>query len=415
MRLFISLVEQGLASALTFGVSLWLIHTAPGDSYGIYVFWYAVALLSTTGMGALTAVHLFPLLPGRAHLADRREPERVLLSATLLLLIVVAVAAALASRLLSGGLGQIASVIFLPGFLVYQYARALAISRGQVAVAAALAAVVAVLAALGFAAARMGGIAPDAGTAMLIVGLAYGLPGSGVLAWLSWCFGASFRPSVLRGFLPYLDGSRWIFLGAASSEAIIRLYSFVVVAWFGPMALGRLSAAQVVVRPAWMLSGAWMSVGRPKLAVHCRNRDRDGLLGTIWQGVLLTTASSLAWSVVTVAAWPYIAGWLYHGRYADADGLVALWGANVVLGAIAAPMNIALQAMGKYRALGYLDIVAAGVCAASTLLLLGHFDYAYAIVAMLLGQATQIVAMAAVMFANLRRPAWGTFCPQLAE
>jgi O-antigen/teichoic acid export membrane protein len=139
------------------------------------------------------------------------------------------------------------------------------------------------------------------------------------------------------------------------------------------------------------------------------------LLGTIWQGVLLTTASSLAWSVVTVAAWPYIAGWLYHGRYADADGLVALWGANVVLGAIAAPMNIALQAMGKYRALGYLDIVAAGVCAASTLLLLGHFDYAYAIVAMLLGQATQIVAMAAVMFANLRRPAWGTFCPQLAE
>jgi hypothetical protein len=44
MRLLISLVEQGIGSALTFAVSLWLIHKAPGDSYGVYVFWYSVAL-----------------------------------------------------------------------------------------------------------------------------------------------------------------------------------------------------------------------------------------------------------------------------------------------------------------------------------------------------------------------------------
>jgi hypothetical protein len=415
MRLLISLVEQGVASALTFGVSLWLIHTAPGAAYGIYVFWYSVALLATSGMGALTAVHLYPLLPGPANLPGRREPERILLSATLLLLIVVAIVAALASQLLAGSLGQISTVIFLPGFLAYQYARALAISRGRVTLAAALAVVVALLAALGFAAEWLRGSTPDAGTALLIVGLAYGLPGNALLAGLSAHCGASFRPAVLRGFLPYLEGSRWIFLGAASSEAIIRFYSFVVVAWFGPLALGRLSAAQVVIRPAWMLSGAWMSVGRPNLAVHCRSRDRDGLLATMWQGVLLTTASSLAWSVLTVAAWPFIAAWLYHGRYADAGGLVALWGANVVLGAIAAPMNVALQTMGKYRALGYLDIAAACICAASTLLLLAHFDYATAIVAMLLGQATQIVAMAVVLFAHLRRTAWTPAYPQPAE
>jgi O-antigen/teichoic acid export membrane protein len=415
MRLLISLVEQGIGSALTFAVSLWLIHKAPGDSYGVYVFWYSVALLATTGMGALTAVHLFPLLPGRANVPGRREPERILLSATLVLVILVAIAAALASQMLSGGLGQMATVIFLPGFLIYQYARSLAITRGQITLAAALAGFIALLAVLGFAADWLRGGVPDAGMALLIVGLAYGLPSGAVLAWLSAPIGVSFRPSVLRGFLPYLDGSRWILLGAGSSEAIIRFYSFVVVAWFGPMALGRLSAAQVVIRPAWMLSTAWQSVGRPALAMNCANRDRDGLLGTVWQGILLTTATSLAWGVAVVAGWPYIAEWLYHGRYADAGGVVALWSANVVLGAIAAPMNVALQAMGKYRALGYLDIGAACVCAGCTLLFLAHFDYATAIVAMLLGQATQIVAMAVVMVVYLRRPSWMLAGPQPAE
>jgi O-antigen/teichoic acid export membrane protein len=415
MRLLISLVEQGLASALTFGVSLWLIHTAPGDSYGIYVFWYSVALLGTTGMGALTGVHLFPLLPGKANVPGRREPERILLSVTLLLLAFVAVATAVGDQFLSGGLDQSAAVVFLPGFLVYQYARALAISRGRITLAAALAGAIAALAAMGFVGEWLLGRVPDAGSALLIVGLAYGLPGAAVLAWLSASVGASFRPAVLRGFLPYLEGSRWIFIGAGCSEAIIRFYSFVVVAWFGPMALGRLSAAAVVIRPAWMLSGAWMSVGRPNLAIHCQNQDRGRLLGTVWQGVLLTTASSLAWSVAAVAAWPFISSVLYHGRYADAAGVVALWGANVVLGAIAAPLNVALQTMGKYRALCYLDIVAAGACAACTLLFLAHFDYATSIVAMLIGQATQIVAMVVVMSTNLRRPFWASAVPQAAE
>lgn len=414
MQLVISLIEQGLGSALTFGVSLWLIHRAPGASYGIYVFWYSVALLSTTAMGAITAVHLFPLLPGAANLPARREPERILLSVTLLLLIFSAVAAAAACQLLSGGLDQIASVIFLPGFLVYQYARALAISRGRVTLAAGLSAVIVALAVLGFGVNRVSGNAPDAGTAMLIIGLAYGIPGSVVLAWLSAQFGFSFRLSLLRGFLPYLDGSRWIFLGAGSSEAIIRFYSFVVVAWFGPLALGRLSAAAVVIRPAWMLSGAWMSVGRPNLAIHCGKQDRAALLGTMWQGVLLTTASSLAWSVVAVAAWPFIASTLYHGRYADAAGVVALWGANVVLGAVAAPLNVVLQTMGKYRALCYLDLVAAGICAGCTLLFLMHFDYASSIVAMLIGQTIQIVAMAIVLAESLRGPRWRSAMPQPA-
>jgi O-antigen/teichoic acid export membrane protein len=410
MRMLISLIEQGLASVLAFGVSLWLIHTAPGVTYGTYVFWYSVALLSTTGLGALTMVHLYPLLPGNAHLNERREPERILLSVTLLMLAVVAVAVALGNLAIPGDLGQSAAAVFVPGFLVYQYARSLAISRGRVTLAAGLAAAVLAAAVLGFVADWAAGATSSAGRALLIVGLAYGVPGAAMLAWLSKRVGVSFRLSVLRGFMPYLRGSRWIFLGAGSSEIIIRLYSFVVVAWFGPAALGRLSAAQVVIRPAWMLSGAWMSVGRPNLAVHCRNKDRAGILSTIWQGTLQTTAASLAWSVIAVAAWPMISTWLYRGRYADAGMLVALWGANVVLGAIAAPLNVALQTMGDYRSLSYLDIFAAGVCAASTLLLLAHFDYGTAIVAMLLGQATQIVAMLVVLSGHLRDPLWNRAC-----
>jgi hypothetical protein len=83
--------------------------------------------------------------------------------------------------------------------------------------------------------------------------------------------------------------------------------------------------------------------------------------------------------------------------------LVARWGVNVILAAVAGPMNVALQAMGAYRALAWLDVAAAAICAGATFPLLAHFDAGSSILAILLGQVTQIVAMMLVLARFLRR------------
>jgi O-antigen/teichoic acid export membrane protein len=405
VRFLVSLTEQFLASATTLAIGIWLINTLSPAGYGAYVFWASVALVANTVMGAVCTVHLFPLLPGVANLAGRRDAERVLLAVTVLLVLLVAALTLAGSLLLGRELSEPTASAYLAGFMIYQYARALAVSRGRVTLACALAAVVAAVIAAGLALGyALGGPASTA-KALVIVGLGYGLPGAAVLAQLSAGFGLSLRPAVLAGFKPYLAGTGWLLLGAGSSEVIIRFYSFVVAGWAGPAALGRLAATQTVIKPAWMLSMAWVSVGRPNLAIHCSRQDRAGLLGTIRQGVMLTTAGSALWSLVSVAVWPEFTALLYHGRYSDAAGVVALWGANVVLGTIASPMNIALQTIGAFRPLAWVDAGGAALTAAATVLFLARFDPPSCIVATLLGQASQIAAMSVLLAGWPRQPA----------
>jgi O-antigen/teichoic acid export membrane protein len=211
------------------------------------------------------------------------------------------------------------------------------------------------------------------------------------------------RLSELRPYMRYLRGSGWMMLGAASGEAISRLYSFTVVGRFGTEALARLSAVQVVIRPAWMLSAAWSSVGFRTLTTCRAANDRRGVVATMMQGAMSTCFGSALWSGVVIVAWPLISGTLYGGRYEDAVGIAYLWAGNVMLGSVASALNFGLLALGEFRRLALLDLTGAVVCAVSLLLFRG-LDYPFAIVATMAGQTTQIVLMVAVLTARLRSP-----------
>ncbi len=75
-----------------------------------------------------------------------------------------------------------------------------------------------------------------------------------------------------------------------------------------------------------------------------------------------------------------------------------------MLGSVGLALNIGLLALSEFRRLALLDLAGAAVCA-SSLLLLGHFDSPFAIVATMAGQVTQIALMVAVLTSRLRSSA----------
>jgi O-antigen/teichoic acid export membrane protein len=393
-----------MGSIITFGINIWFIRNGQAESYGVYVFWYSVAWVLSTCQSTLTVVHLSSLPSGDDRMAERHEPERVLFTVTLVLLTLAGFGVLAVNGLMAAAGSELTehlAALFIPAFLLYQFVRAFAFSRRRTDLAAGLTGAVMVTAFAGLACDAWLGQHPSAPRVLLIVGVAYGLCSVLVLRMIDPSLRPVIQPAALRRYISYLRGSGWLVLGAGSAEVTSRLYSFLVVGWFGTEALARLSAVQVVVRPAWMLSSAWMSIGFPSMATQRAAGDRRGLTHSILRGAVLTAAGSACWTGIVLFAWPLVSAALYRGRYQDIGPLVWFWGGNVVLGSIAVPLNTAMLVLSDFRRLALIDLAGAVICSTALLLLLSRFNYPASILGTMAGQVTQIVLMAVALSRRL--------------
>ena len=408
MRYFLSFVEQGLGSLVTLGINLWLSRNGQAQSYGVYVFWFSIAWVLATCQFTLTVVHLSSLPGGPGRLAERREPERMLFSVTLMFLLLTSLGAAGANQVLGGGLHEPAAILFVPAFLLYQFVRAFAFSRGNVLLAACMAGGLMVCAGLGLGLDSLSGNRPDAARVLLIVGVAYGLSSIVVLALIDRTLRPVIDRAGFRRYARYVRSSGWMVLGAGSNEVTGRLCSFMVVDGFGTQALARLSAVQVIIRPAWMLSSAWASIGFPRMSTQRADGDASGLMTTMLSGAALSAVASGIWSGMVILAWPLISSHVYRGQYADIGALAWLWGGNVVLGSVAVALNTAILVLGEYRRLAVIDLVGAVACSGSMALLLSRYDYPASIAATLFAQFVQIILMGWLLTRRLGERRFGT-------
>jgi O-antigen/teichoic acid export membrane protein len=405
-RFVVSATEQGLGALVTFGINLWLIRNGQAVSYGDYVFWLSIAWVLATCQYTLTVVHLSSLPAGDARVAERREPERVLLTVSLGFLLLASCGVFLANLWLKArgsSLVEMPAVLFVPGFLLYQFTRAFAFSRRRIGLAAGQTLAVMIAAAIGLGIDFALGHRPSAPRVLFIVGTVYAIAALATLLRIDPGIRPSLSPSALRRYAHYLRGTGWLVLGAGSNEVTSRLYGFLVVAWFGQTALARLSAVQVVIRPAWMISAAWMSLGLPTMSTQRADGDLRGLARTMAEGGLIATLGSAAWSAAVILFWPVISTRLYGGKYAHIGLLAWLWGGNVILGSLAVALNTAMLSLTQFRRLALIDLVGAVACITSLLLLLARFSYESSVIGTMIGQATQIVLMALAVAALLRQ------------
>ena len=405
MRFVLSLAEQGFGSLLTFAVNLWLIRNGAAAAYGAYVFWLSVAFVGGVVEGTLVLAHLSRLPNAREHMAERRDPERFMLTVTLAVLTFVIIAVAVGEQVLAHLGSELATpgaIVFIPCFLLFHYARTYAFSRQRPALAAGLSGGILLATVLGLGADFALGHVPNATRVLLITGVAFGSVSFAVLLVLLNGMGPMLRPAELRQQLKVINGFGWLMLGAGSNEVTGRLYSFVIVGRFGAEALALLSAVQVVIRPAWLLSSAWSSIGFPEMAGRWARGDRAGLIRTMVLGATATVGGSVLWSAIVFAGWSWIAGEIYHGRYTDIGPLALLWGINVVIGSVCVVLNTAVLAVGEFRRLALIDLAGAVVTIAALVVVSALFPYFYVIVATLLGQTAQLLLMARVMHRRLQ-------------
>jgi len=397
MPYLISLGEQGLASILNLGVNLWLIRRVGAAEYGAFILWSNISLILSSGQNALTIAHLMALPPGRQFLAQRAEPERVLLSVTLAILLAAGV-----FGLVSGiGAALPEAGLFLPAFLVNQYARALAFSRGQVLTATVQTGTVLLISVVLFGGSQLLGLPVGAGAAMAMLSLAYGGVGVAGVALMSVPVVHGMGLRDLVRYRRYLGESRWTLLGVTATEFLGRFYSLIVTAWFGTAALGVLSAAQVLLRPAILAVNAWGWVARAEMAGRREAEDRRGFLLSLGRGLAGTVLISVPWGTTVYLAWPLVSQRLYGGRYADAGWIALLWGFSAAGGGLLAAMSTAFQALRAFRVLAYADLAGAAVSVVATVALLSVLSYPFSLVGMMTGQLLEVILLAFLLISHL--------------
>ncbi|PTS88572.1 MULTISPECIES: lipopolysaccharide biosynthesis protein [unclassified Caulobacter] len=401
-RYLISALEQAIWSLLNFGVNLLLIRFVAPDQYGGFVFWASIGFVLSSLQNALTVCHLQVLGPGEGTAPERLPVERLMHGVNLVFLAVVALASlggALAYLRAGSPYGAVAATLFVPAYLLQQYVRALAFSRGRPGVAAIQTSLVLLLVVPLLGGALVLQPHLTANTILLSLGAAYAVVGGGGLVLATRGQGPLPGTRELAAFSGYARQSGWIFLGVSSTELLTRFYVFVVAGWYGAAALASLAATQQLLRPIPLLASSWGMVARADLA---RRRDAGQ-----WRAFSASTLLALLggavvavlWTFMIYEAWPLITEHLFGGKYAEDGWMVLLWGISAALGFGQVVVSAALQVLRAFKALALANTAASLVAAGGILLMMRQYGYGGAITGTAAGQALELAAMGAILVA----------------
>jgi len=295
--------------------------------------------------------------------------------------------------------GAVAATLFVPAYLLQQYVRALAFSRGRPGVAAVQTGLVLLLVVPLLGGALVLQPHLSANMILLSLGAAYALVGGGGLLLAVRGQGRLPGARELAAFSGYARQSGWIFLGVSSTELLTRFYVFVVAGWYGAAALASLAATQQLLRPIPLLASSWGMVARADLA---RRRDAGewrAFSGSVLLALLGGVVVAVLWTLMIYEAWPLITKHLFGGKYAGDGWMVLLWGISAALGFGQVVVSAALQVLRAFKALALANTAASLVAAGGILLMMRQFGYGGAITGTAAGQALELAAMGAILVA----------------
>lgn len=405
-RYVISLIEQAIWSLLNLGVNLTLVRLLAPVEYGSFVFWANCGYVLASMQNAVSVGHLFALPSGEAQSSHRRDVERIMHGVTgawLLLVFVGCLVGALALRQAGNPLGRPEAAFYVTAFLLQQYVRSLAFSRGAVVTAAVQTSAVLLLGAAMIAAMfvlnRNGGGA----IALTCLATAYGVVGV-IGAWRAVARQMSgIRLQELMAYKSYLMQSGWIFLGVTTTELLARFYSFVVVGWFGAASLAELSTSQLLLRPIPLLATSWSMVARGDLVQKREAGDWKGIARQTRLVVAGGIVVSIVWTGLVFGYWARLDDIMFRGKYANIAWMVLLWGVASALSFGQVAVSAALQALKAFKQLAIANAAASAVAVVAILVLIRLQGQGGAIIGTAVGQALEAGVMAIMLFGMLRR------------
>ncbi|KAK0351390.1 hypothetical protein LTR94_025145 [Friedmanniomyces endolithicus] len=374
------------------------------EAFGACVLWFAVAYVLASVQNAVSVAHLqvLPAAPGDD--PARISVERIMLAATLVFLLLVLIGTALSLALLGqgGAYGVWTAVLFVPAYLLQQYARLTCFSRGEAQRATLQTGCVLIVAVLFLALGTLVFRPLGAVHVLGLMGAAYGVVG---LAGL-WRASAGLRTGLIKAlpdYLGYCRQSGWLFVGVSSTEILARFYVFAVGAALGPAALAALSFTQTFLRPIPLLASSWGMAARNDLAARRDAQNWSAYVKLLAFSGLGGVVVCLIWSALVWGGWPWLTAWVFAGKYADVRWMTALWGVSVALAFVQVVISTGLQILKAFKALAIANAVACLVAAVGVIWGVNTLGAGGAIVGTAAGQAFEAIAMGAVLLVLIGR------------
>jgi len=382
-------------SLTNFGLNLLFIRLCDPVQYGTFAFWANIGYVLVSVMNAVSVSHLFVEAPGDILQAPRLQVERLMHLATGVFLFATAIVSMAIHATLDPHVslpGLLAPVVYLLAFLLQNYVRSLAFSRGRIKTAAiqtGLSLGVCVLCIALVSRTRN----LSASEVLYILGGSYGATGLIALIIATWGQFRNWQGTRFGDFLPFIRDSGWIFVGVTATEVLARFYAFATTARIGPAALASLTATQQLLRPLPLLAGSLVSAERAELA---RKRDAGDLAGLVKITVTLSMIGlvvSLVWTGIVALAWPYLTRSLFAGKYGDDAWMITLWGVACAISFCQFVVSASIQSLKAFKALAVANLSAALVAAAAIVVLIHGYGVVGAILGTIIGQALELTVM----------------------
>ena len=391
---------------MNLGVNLLLIRIAAPDQYGAFAFWANVAFVLSSLQNALTLTHVLVLPPGTKLDPARLPVEQLMHAVTGLFwlatgLVILAFSAAMS---LSGHeLGTPAAALFVPAFLIQQYFRTLAYSRGEArdALFQTLGIFVLAFVLVGGGATIFVHLSADA--ILLMLGGAYGMVGLAAGRVAIRGQDIQFRWARLAGFRAYIAQSGWLFLGVSTTEILTRFYAFAVAGSFGAAALASLSATQLFLRPVPLLGTSWGLIARSDLVKRKERADWGGFTNMVLVALGLGLVVAVVWAGLVFEVWGQISNLMFKGKYADDGWMVLLWGVSTALSLAQMVISIPLQVIQAFKPLAIANTIASAVAALAILGAMRLYGFGGAIAGTAVGQIVEVAIMASVLWVAIGR------------
>ena len=355
-RLAFSVLDQGVVSAFSFALNLYLIRLWSPEDFGVFAIIAATSLFSTMIQNALINTPLAVHLPAAASDDDKALLRRVFSAANLiltLLVLLLSVFGLLGWLGVSQGTLVLGATLYMGSQFVREYARSLLAVDGKLGTLLTVDVAYVVLATGVLAGLQRFGTAQLQTVSMLMLALSVAglLTIAPHLMPRQWPRLNTLPGEMVRVFRQQGHEIRWSLLGAVTTDIQNRGYIFVAAAFFGTATVAHLQAGRIFFGPLGLLTGAWSRVARPHLAGLLGRGDSAGFNSNLRHALWAFVAFNMLFMVGLWLAWPTLSALVFGDKYKGLGFLVVAWGVANIVFQIRSCLSVGVQALRRFREL----------------------------------------------------------------